>query len=184
MTNSIFKQTRSSQLELNEVYFWTSTIKDWHHLLKGDCFKQSIIDSLLYLVKRKKITVYAFVIMPNHIHLLWELNKLNGKESPHASFSKFTSHRFLQMLRADNLSHDYKVNGSDRKHRFWQRDPLAVLIDSKVKFEQKLDYIHLNPLQEKWNLAEYPEDYKWSSARFYEKRSDEFGLLTHYMDRL
>lgn len=179
----MIKNVRNSQLELNNVYFWTNTIKDWHHLLKADRFKQTIIDSLRYLVKRNKITVYAYVIMPNHIHILWELNELNGKEMPHVSFNKFTAHQFLQMLKADNLSPGYEVEENERRHRFWQRDPLAVLIESKSVLEQKLDYIHLNPLQEKWNLAEYPEDYKWSSAGFYETGCDEFGLLTHYMER-
>ena len=56
-------------------------------------------------------------------------------------------------------------------------------MDSKEKLEQKLDYTHLNPLQEKWNLVTKPEDYFWSSAKFYEKGVDEFGILTDYRDR-
>jgi hypothetical protein len=56
-------------------------------------------------------------------------------------------------------------------------------MDSKKKFEQKLDYIHNNPLQEKWNLAKSPEEYKWSSASFYHTGIDPFGILTHYMER-
>ncbi|WP_255478614.1 hypothetical protein [Rufibacter sp. XAAS-G3-1] len=48
--------------------------------------------------------------------------------------------------------------------------------------EQKLDYIHQNPAQEKWKLAELPEDYYYSSARFYLENKDDFGFLTHYLD--
>lgn len=59
-------------MELCEVYFWTNTIKDWKHLLKQDKYKQLIINSLKELVDKKLITVYAFVIIPNHIHLIWE----------------------------------------------------------------------------------------------------------------
>ena len=47
----------------------------------------------------------------------------------------------------------------------------------------KLDYIHTNPLQEKWNLAKYPVDFYWSSASFYEGSSSKFEFVTHYMDR-
>jgi putative transposase len=36
---------------------------------------------------------------------------------------------------------------------------------------------------EKWNLAKTPEDYKWSSAKFYQTGLDDFNLLTHYVDR-
>jgi len=66
-------------MELNKLYFYTATIIGWKHLLKPDKYKDVIIDSLKYLIKIKKIVVYGFVIMPNHIHLIWELLELNGK---------------------------------------------------------------------------------------------------------
>ena len=177
---------RNSKMFLNEVYFWTDTIKDWHCLLLVDEFKQIVIDSLRNLVERDKIVIYGFVIMPNHLHLLWEMKSQNGKEMPYASFNKFTSHQFLDRLRKEpeHLLSNYEVaDDVERKHRFWQRDLLAVLMDSKHKIEQKLDYIHLNPLQEKWNLVDKPENYRWSSSKFYEHGIDDFGFLTHYMDR-
>jgi len=123
------------------------------------------------MVGRKKIILYGYVLMDNHIHLLWESIQMNGKEMPHAFFNKWTSHNFLKDLRVNHpkvLSYFVEIS-TERKHRFWQRDPLAILMDSIHKFEQKLDYIHLNPLSERWNLAKYPEDYRWSSAAFYEK---------------
>ena len=82
----IFKKDRNSKMYLNEVYFWTSTIYQWKHLLKQDKYKEILIDSLANLTERKKIKVYGFVIMPNHVHLLWEMIEKNGKEVPHASF--------------------------------------------------------------------------------------------------
>jgi hypothetical protein len=56
-------------------------------------------------------------------------------------------------------------------------------MDTKTKFEQKLDYIHRNPLQEHWNLAKRPEDHYWSSASFYELGGNDFGFLTDYRER-
>ena len=49
-------------------------------------------------------------------------------------------------------------------------------------FKQKFDYLHENPCQPHWQLAELPEDYKYSSARFYEDGVDEFGFLTHHSE--
>lgn len=173
-------------MALQEVYFWTNTILDWKHLLHKDEFKTIIINSWRTLVERGKVTVYGYVIMPNHLHVLWEMKELNGKEMPHASFNKFTSHQFLSTLRLKDalfLTEFKQENGQERNHRFWQRDALAVLMDSTKKFEQKLDYIHLNPLQEKWNLASKPENYVWSSASFYENGVDPFNILTHYKER-
>jgi putative transposase len=172
-------------MDLGEVYFWTDTIKDWKLLLQNDEFKQIIIGQLKWLVERELISVYAFVLMPNHIHIIWEMLKFNGKEMPHASFNKWTSSQFLKLTRANypSLISDFQELADDRRHRFWQRDSLAIAIDSKSMFEQKMEYIHLNPLQEKWSLASRPEDYKWSSAKFYEKSVNEFGMLTHYTER-
>jgi REP element-mobilizing transposase RayT len=177
----IFKQQRSSILLLNEVYFWTATIKDWKNLLFTDDYKNIVIQSLKELVNRDKIIIYAFVIMPNHIHLIWEMKALNGKEMPYASFNKFTAHQFQKLIKTKNpsLLSDYRVNETERKFRFWQRDSLAVLMDSRDKVLQKIGYIHENPLQEKWRLVENEDDYKWSSAKFYTHGGSSFDFLTH-----
>jgi len=50
--------------------------------------------------------------------------------------------------------------------------------------EQKLDYIHLNPIQYKWQLAELSEDYYFSSAKYYIQNIDEWGFITHYHDHI
>jgi REP element-mobilizing transposase RayT len=176
---------RKSEMRIGEVYFYTATILHWKNLLRPDKYKRLITDCLEFLCSKNKATVYGFVIMPNHIHLVWEIQELNGKEKPSASLLKFTAHGFLHDLEDTHpnvLSH-FEVKEPNRKHRFWQRDPLAVrLYDGRI-CRQKLDYIHLNPLQEKWNLAQAPEDYFWSSAKFYETGVDEFGFLTHYLER-
>ena len=183
--NEIKCGIRNSKMLLNKVYFWTDTIKNWKDLLRDDLCKIMILNCWRELVNRKKIVIYGFVIMPNHLHIIWEMIEKNGKEMPYASFNKFTSHQFLEVLRVNNspsLS-GYSENDLERKHRFWQRDPLAVCMDSKTKIEQKLDYIHLNPLQEHWNLESKPQDYKWSSACFYETGIDEFNIITDYRER-
>jgi len=90
-------------LELNEVYFFTATILNWKNLLASDRYKQIILESLLFLSQKKKIAIYGFVIMPNHIHLIWEMLDKNGQELPYASFMKFTAHQF----RKDLLKNDW-----------------------------------------------------------------------------
>lgn len=45
---------------------------------------------------------------------------------------------------------------------------------------QKIDYIHRNPVQPKWQLAATPEDYSWSSAAFYLSANLSWPFLTHF----
>jgi len=106
---------RNSKMFLHEVYFWTDTIKDWKNLLIDDSYKNIIIDCWRELVKRNKIIVYGFVIMPNHIHVLWEMIGMNGKEMPHASFNTYTSHQFLDHLRTHIALK--KFQRTRRRHR-------------------------------------------------------------------
>lgn len=173
-------------MELNKLYFYTATILDWKQLLSFDKYKDYIISSLKYLVDNKKIALYGFVIMPNHIHIIWELLELNGKELPHASFMKYTSHLILKDLQTNNpkLLSQFKVNLETRNHQFWQRDALPIYLYTPEVIYQKLDYIHNNPLQDKWMLVDLPTDYKYSSAYFYENEQDYFGILSHINERI
>jgi REP element-mobilizing transposase RayT len=185
MSNKVFAGKRSSFMELNEPYFWTSTIRDWNSLLNNEDFKFIIVDSLKWLVEKKLVAVYAYVIMPNHIHLLWEQLMMNGKEYPKNSFEKYTSKQFLKKLMSDptNILPCFLINSFDRKYQFWQRDPLAIPLGNRKMAVQKIEYMHSNPMQPLWTLTSDPVNYRFSSARFYEEGVDEFGILTHYMER-
>jgi len=171
-------------MELGRIYFYTASIIEWIPLLQAEKFKSIIINSLEHLAENKKIKVYGFVIMPNHIHLIWENIALNGKEMPYASFMKFTGHQFLESLRNDNnsLLERFKVEVNSREYQFWQRNALPILMYDRKILEQKLDYIHLNPLQKHWNLVGDPNDYLYSSCAFYEQNDNFYSWLTHYMD--
>ena len=173
---------RQGQMDYLQSYFYTDTIVGHKHLLADDKFKMTAIDSWKYLIDNNKIKIYGYVIMPNHIHLLWQMLEMNGKESPAGSFAKFTAHQFKNALSLSNPAElaKYKVDKSDRSYNFWKRDPLAIAMTTEVNFLQRLNYIHNNPLNPKWNLAVLPEEYKWSSAKFYELGIDEFGIVSDY----
>lgn len=54
-------------------HFFTATILDWKKLLKPDKYKNIIIDSMRFLVTNQQVVIYGFVIMINHIHLIWQM---------------------------------------------------------------------------------------------------------------
>lgn len=173
-------------MEINRVYFFTATIHNWIPLLGNNEFKQIILSSFKYLVTQKCLKIYGFVIMPNHVHLIFENIKMNGKELPYASFLKFTSHNFLKWLKVKNpeLLSKFRVELVNREYKFWQRDSLAIELYSPYVVFQKLDYIHNNPCRKKWMLSNNPLDYPYSSYKFYETDVDNFGFLSHIGDRL
>ena len=60
--------------------YFTATILEWKHLLKPDKYKNVVISSLEFLVVERRIRFYGFVIMSNHVNLIWQVQQaLNQK---------------------------------------------------------------------------------------------------------
>ena len=165
----------------SNLYFFTATILEWKHLLKNDVYKDIIIDSLTFLVNDNRIIVYAFVIMPNHIHLIWRILEPHFKSNVQRDFLKYTAQQIKAKLKSDDMRylHEFRVNAKDREFQFWERDPLSVELISLPVIKQKIDYVHSNPVHPKWKLAEQVTDYKYSSARFYYMGEQDFGFLSN-----
>ena len=181
---SIFHK-RQGQMDLYDSYFFTQTITNFRHLLDDDSLKLIIINSMQFLVKNGYVEIYGYVIMPNHLHIIWSMLRSNGKESPATSFSKYTAHAFKKSLTKDpKLLNTYLSGKKDREYQFWKRDPLAIPLSTDDILVQKLDYIHNNPVAWKNPLCSTAEDYRWSSANFYLTGVDEFDFLTDFRDEL
>ena len=165
---------------INKLYFFTATILEWKHLLLQDVYKSIIIDSLSFMVKNKRVEIYSFVIMPNHLHLIWDIQPPHILSDVQRDFLKFTGQQLKFQLAKDNLSQleKFLVNSKDRKYQIWERNPLSVELISLPVIEQKINYIHCNPIREKWNLAKDVTDYKYSSARFYYGMDSEWDFLS------
>jgi REP element-mobilizing transposase RayT len=167
---------------MNYPYFYTAIILEWRHLIKPDKYKQIIIDCLTFLCIQNKVKVYGFVIMPNHIHLIWQINSEYSLDKIQQSFMKYTA----QQIKADlTINHPlvlekFKVSAKDRKYQIWERNSLCIQLFSKEVLIQKLNYIHKNPYHEKWNIIDQKGNYVYSSELFYNNLSHSFQFLTHY----
>ena len=122
-------------------------------------------------VKYSGVEIDQYIIMPNHIHLVVYFRVENKLSDYMRDFKKFTSTKIRQLIEETGNKELLKsIRHRDPKRAFkvWQDRFDDVYIGSKNVLETKLDYIHLNPLQEQWGLVTRPEDYEFSSARFYE----------------
>jgi putative transposase len=160
--------------------FITITCLEWKHVLANDTFKYIITDSLRYLSQQERIRVFAFVVMDNHLHLIWQMLGDHKRDDVQRDFLKFTGQQILKQLRNDNspLLQELYVGAKDRKHQVWERNALSIPLISENFFMQKLEYIHKNPVTA--GICRYPEEYKYSSARFYYKSIRNYDFLIHY----
>jgi len=133
------------------------------------------------MVSKKWVEVNVFVIMSNHINLIWQIQEGYEREAVQRNFLKFVSQTIQRDLRKNHTKvlEKFYVGAKDRKYQFWERNPLSIYLWIKEVFIQKMEYIHNNPVTA--GLCICPEDYKYSSAKFYESGKDEFGFLTHWM---
>ena len=159
--------------------FYTVTILEWKPLLKPDKYKQVIVSSLQHHTTNKKITLYAFVIMSNHIHLIWQALPGNTPEKIQTALMKYTAQKIkFDLVENHPLVLDkFRINAKDRIYQFWERNSSCIELFTDEVFMQKLEYIHWNPI--KAGLCTLPEEYYFSSAKFYQTGIDEFGMLTH-----
>jgi putative transposase len=156
-------------MSIGGIYFYTATINGWYNLFTSNQFNKVIIQSLEYLSSQRLMDIFSFVIMPTHVHFIWRSKQLNGKESAQGSFLKYTAHQLLRLLRTTDPMklNRFRVDAANKKHEFWQRDPMAVRLFTQDVAIQNLNYIHRNPCRKKWKLCDRPENYEYSSASFY-----------------
>ena len=160
--------------------FFTATILNWNHLLKEDEYKDIIVDCLKFLVDAKRVEVNAFIIMSNHVHIIWQPLQHYTLTQIQTSFMTFTAKAIKKRLtehRPDVLE-TLKVNKYDRTYQIWKRESLSIELFTEKAFMQKLGYIHNNAVAA--GLVSFAEEYKYSSAKFYLMGIDEFNIVTHY----
>ena len=169
----------------NGIEFFTATCLNWQPLLQPDHRKDIVINSLKYLVEDERIWLYGFVIMPNHIHLLWCKQDKWLDKNIQQMFLKYTAQQLKFDMKNNNLLTElskYKSTQSDRNYHFWERRPFKATMYNRKVASQKIDYIHYNPV--KAGLCGLPEAYHYSSAAYYELNEDRWGFITHYEEHL
>src|SRR6476620_1060379 len=111
-----------------QANYFTATCLEWKALLKEDRFKEIILGSLKFLHSAERVDVYAFVIMNNHIHLIWQMLGDHKAEEVQRDFLKFTSQQILKILRNEKSGwlDELTVNAKDRKYQVWERNAFSM----------------------------------------------------------
>lgn len=171
------------QKDTHEVYFCTVTCYKWLPLFEEANAYASVYKWFDHL-KDDGCLLLGYVIMPNHFHVLLYPTHTDTSQSKIVGDGK----RFLAYAIVNSLKKQGKTNlleqlaagvQAGEKDRGKNHQVFKLSFDARKCFdekmiEQKLAYIHHNPVSGKWNLVNDFTDYKHLSARFYEL--DEAGL--------
>ena len=168
----------------NGLYFVTFTVVEWVDVFTRNEYRDIVLDSILHCQKEKGLEVYAWVIMSNHLHLIVSRAEHGNKLSAIVrDFKKFTSSSIVKSIENSQqesrrnwmlwiFSSAGKRNKNNTNFQFWKQDSHAELLISNKFKQQKLDYIHNNPVVA--GLVDEPEYYRYSSASDY---AGQKGLL-------
>lgn len=155
------------------LYYLTFQIVGWVDIFTRKIYRDLTIDSLKYCQQHKGFELFAYVIMSNHIHLLAQ-NETRDLSDIIRDFKNHTSKKFLEVVndniesRSDWMKLVFEYHGkykNKQTNQVWTHENHAEQIYSQKFIEQKVDYIHNNPVRA--GIVSRPEDYIYSSASNY-----------------
>jgi REP element-mobilizing transposase RayT len=163
---------RISKLSPDALYFCTCTVLEWLDIFTKPIYFVLLIESLKYCQKNKGLNLYGYVLMTNHLHLIFSAQKGYKPEDILRDFKKWTTKSISGELNSDsrlyvkNLLAHSVFKKKENAMQIWQPNNYSEMIETKDFLLQKLKYIHMNPVRRGF-VAE-SKDWKYSSARNWE----------------
>jgi putative transposase len=161
--------------EKGGAYFVSFSTVNWIDVFTRDLYFAIMTESLDYCRKNKGMEIYGYCIMPSHVHLIFR-SALGDPSGLMRDLKGFTSRKIMKIIQ-DNPQESRKEwmlwmferagkkNSNVKEKQFWQQNNQPIEIWSLIVFEQKLNYIHNNPVES--GFVTDPIDWKYSSARNY-----------------
>ena len=165
-----FSKRRKRSEEPGEAREFTFCCYNRFPFLSQDRTRQWFVDALVSARKRHPFDLWAYVIMPDHVHLLVYPRQPNLKLGPVVGEVKeYVGRRAVAYLKKhapEWLTRIAVREGNRLRHRFWQPgggfDRNANQIET---VHYMINYIHMNPVRR--GFVAKPEDWYWSSAAWY-----------------
>lgn len=163
-------------------YFVSFATVNWVDVFTRRIYKDILIDSINYCIENKGLVVYGWCIMTNHVHMIIATEDKDLQDI----MRDLKSYSAKQIIKTIEENHResrkewmlwmFKKagtrNSNNKKYQFWQQHNHPLVLTNPVIFEQKLNYIHNNPV--KAGFVGFPEEYLYSSAKDY---SEQKGLV-------
>jgi REP element-mobilizing transposase RayT len=140
-------------------YYLTFTVRNWYYIFDRHNRFQILADSLKYCQQNKGITIYAYVFMINHLHLIVSGNDIIGFIR---DFKRHTSKEIQKNIIATEPDVLRLFDLGNGRYEFWSRTNMPKMIENEEFLLQKIKYIHYNPVRRQY--VKQPEDWVWSSA--------------------
>ncbi len=160
----------------SKPHYITLTTVAWVDVFTRPIQKEQLVDSLNYCQKEKGLLIYSWCLMSNHLHMICKAeNESIQLTDILRDFKAHTSKQIIRTIQEEPESRRAWMLDTfkkacvhlkrDQHFKVWQNGYHGLEIYSQRFLEQKLNYIHNNPV--KARIVQHPEDYLFSSARNY-----------------
>ncbi len=151
--------------ETHHAHFITATIVEWLPVFASAGCCDVVVRSLEFCREKKALKVYGWVILDTHLHAVVAAPELAAVLRDLKSFT--TRELLAQVERGGrdwllNQRRYYRAAHKATKHQVWQEGSHPQSIMSDAMMEQKVEYLHNNPV--KRGLVASPEHWRYSSA--------------------
>ena len=147
----------------DQLHFITCSCYHRLPFLRTARSRDLILSVLEQTRKRYHFVVVGYVVMPEHIHLLLSEPEVGTPSTVMQVLKQRTARTLLPKRKACDPRQG-KLFGEERPP-FWQTRFYDFNVRTDNKRAEKLRYMHCNPVQR--GLVAEPEDWRWSSYRFY-----------------
>ena len=144
------------------VHFVTFSCYGNRTYLDHDGAKRRLLGALNHELSRHEAICVGFVIMPDHVHALVWFHRIGELSAFMRDWKRSSSRSIKQFL----LEESQYAKMFSKEDPLWQKYYYSFEIESERKIEEKLTYMHMNPVKQ--GLVERIVDWRWSSARYYE----------------
>ncbi len=135
-------------------------------------FPKIFFENLDFNCRKHDFSLYGFCLLPDHFHLLGHLPEKRKISDFLRDFKGFTAKQILDVLKAGNspLLSRLRVKSQtgrrkDSRYRIFQEDTFIYNIFSESKLQEKLNYVHYNPVEA--GLVKEEGDWPYSSWQKY-----------------
>ena len=158
------------------LYFVSFATVNWVDVFIRSDYLDILANSVRYCREYKGMEVYAYCFMPSHVHFVFR-SSFNDPAGLIRDFKSFTAKRLLRTIeenikesRREWMLKIFKDAGNKKTNiksfQFWQHHNKPIELWSNKVIEQKINYIHSNPVIS--GFVVNPCDWKYSSARNYQ----------------
>ncbi len=142
-------------------------------IFTNDAFRQDVINALIETREKSKVKLVAYVIMREHVHLLLIPPESTKVGSVIGDIKRLAARSILARLHNDNtdlLKELVVERNRIVRHALWQRRCYDHNVRTEESLWSKVAYCHKNPVAR--GLVKHPEDWTWSSYRWYQGETD------------